>query len=496
MIIHKKQVLMLPKIRTHRKDALVIFILLALVFAFFYQWPGWNENSRFSLIHAIVEEGSLSIDNFYSVPGTATWDVAVHDGHYYSDKAIGPAIIGSIVYFPLYWLQGWTNFPDQVTAHIIITFLVVGLPSAFAGSLMYILMVFVSKSRFRSYLGTLSIMLGTMAFPYSSSFFSHQFTAALLFISFFIIFFINEREPEKPKKGLFFLVGLLWGWSVISEFTSALIVIALMGYFLVVVFRLESINKFWPFFLLIAGGLIPGLFQLAYNKICFGGFLSFGYSNMAIEPFNAGMKQGLMGIGWPDLSVMFYMTFHPGKGLFWQSPVLLLAFVGAISLLRQRFHFRETLLSILIISCYIIIISGYYMWWGGRAFGVRHLIPILPYFSVLLAILPRKFNWALLPLSLLSIAQMFIVAITPIVASEDWIGQIGASPFFKYSEIYNFSLTQAVQKIFTYNQSMRFVGINTWWSVTPVIAILFCFTIIFFRSEIKQFFQRRSGVSR
>ncbi len=481
---------MLPQVRTHRKDAFVIFILLALIFAFFYQWPGWNENSRFSLIHAIVEEGSLSIDNFYSVPGTATWDVAVYDGHYYSDKAIGPAIIGSIFYFPLYWLQELTNFPDQVTAHIIITFLVVGLPSAFAGSLMYILMASLSKSRFRSYIGTLAIMLGTMAFPYSSSFFSHQFTAALLFISFFIIFFINESKPKKPKKGLFFLVGLLWGWSVISEFTSAVIVIALMGYFLVVVYRFKGVDKFWPFFLLITGGIIPALFQLAYNKLCFGGFLSFGYSNMAIELFNTGMDQGLMGIGWPDLSVMFYMTFHPGKGLFWQSPVLFLAFFGAISQLCKRFHFKEIFLSILIISGYIIIISGYYMWWGGRAFGVRHLIPILPYFSVLLAMLPRKFNWALLPLSLLSIAQMFIVAITPIVAPEDWIGQIGASPLFKYSEIYDFSLPQAVQQKFTYNLSMRILGINTWWSITPIIAILFCFTIYFFRFEIKHFCQQ------
>jgi len=53
---------------------------------------------------------------------------------------------------------------------------------------------YIYRSRFRAFLVTLSIMLGTMALPYSVTFFSHQLTASLLFSAFFMIFFIKEVQ--------------------------------------------------------------------------------------------------------------------------------------------------------------------------------------------------------------------------------------------------------------------------------------------------------------
>ena len=79
--------------------------MLTIVFAYFYQDSTWNGNSRFGLIFSSVEEGRLQIDDYYNTQGTITNDLALANGHYYSDKAIGPAVIGAILYAPIHWVQ-------------------------------------------------------------------------------------------------------------------------------------------------------------------------------------------------------------------------------------------------------------------------------------------------------------------------------------------------------------------------------------------------------
>src|SRR5207248_1540800 len=66
----------------------LLFILLFVSFAYFYQAGGWNQNSRFDLVRAITNEGTLNIDPFMH----STGDKAFSNGHYYSDKAPGIAL--------------------------------------------------------------------------------------------------------------------------------------------------------------------------------------------------------------------------------------------------------------------------------------------------------------------------------------------------------------------------------------------------------------------
>ena len=68
------------------------FLILAVVFvsyAYFYQGGGWNQNSRFDLVRAMVERGTLRIDAYHE----NTQDKAYYQGHYYSDKAPGVALL-------------------------------------------------------------------------------------------------------------------------------------------------------------------------------------------------------------------------------------------------------------------------------------------------------------------------------------------------------------------------------------------------------------------
>jgi hypothetical protein len=471
-------------VRNYRKDAFIIFVMLTIVFAYFYQDSTWNGNSRFGLIFSSVEEGRLQIDDYYNTQGTITNDLALANGHYYSDKAIGPAVIGAILYAPIHWVQQIFHHPSQETVKMILTFLVIGIPSAIAGSLMYILCLYLSGSRFGAYLVTLTIALGTMYLPYSVTFFSHQLTSSLLFSAFFMIFFLKEGTGLR-KNGYLFLIGLLLGWAVISEFPSALIVLVLVIYYLFVIRRNKDYRKLRSLLMPLLGGLIPILLQLVYDKICFGSFFSVGYSNLSDQYFSSSMSSGLMGIHLPNLRVLFYMTLHPTLGLFWQSPALLLAFVGAVMIFHLHRYRAEGILAIAIICAYFVMISGYYQWWGGYALGPRHIIPVLPFFCILLAFVPKKFYWPFAVLSLFSIAQMLIAAATTVQVPDTMIPQLGSMGFFAYSNIYNFCLPILMKDGFIQNLGYRFLRLTSWRSLIPLLVVMVGINLLFFWNEFK-----------
>jgi len=463
-----------------RKDALIIFILLAFVFAYFYQDGGYNGNSRFGLIFAIVQEGRLSIDSYHDKVDTKTGDEAYYNGHYYSDKAIGPSLLGTAFYVPLYWMKLTLNHPSLVTTmKQILTFLVIGLPSAFAGSLIYILCLYLSKSRFRAFVVTLAITLGTLYLPYSVIFFSHQFTSALLFSAFFMIFLL-KKKPETWKNGYLCLIGLLLGWALISEYPSAIIIFPLVIYYFSIVWRNTNNRNLRSILLPTLTAIIPISIQLLYNKLCFGNFLSIAYTYSDNPYFRTSMQQGVMGIHWPDWNALYYMTLHPTMGLFWESPVLLLSTIGAGVILLENSYREEAILVLWIICSYLVIMSGYYMWWGGFAVGPRHIIPILPYFVFFLAFVPKRFNWPFVGLSLVSIGQMLIAAASNVLVPDTMVLKINTLGFFEYSNIYNYCLKQLIEGKFTQNLGHRFLGLNSWSSLIPLVIVIVGATFLFF----------------
>src|SRR5215210_178809 len=112
-----------------KREALLVFLLLAFIYAYFYHDPGWNGNSRLDLTFAIVQEGRLTIDSFHNQEGTFTKDKAFYEGHYYTSKAIGSSVIAAFFYFPLYWLEQLFNLRlDWGEIKYLLTFLSIGLP--------------------------------------------------------------------------------------------------------------------------------------------------------------------------------------------------------------------------------------------------------------------------------------------------------------------------------------------------------------------------------
>src|SRR5687768_17164455 len=85
-------------------------LALWLTTSFFVGAPAWNENSRFALTRAIVEDGSVAIDRFHETTG----DKAYRDGHYYCDKAPGTSWLAVPAYALVYAVRRPTGgeLPD------------------------------------------------------------------------------------------------------------------------------------------------------------------------------------------------------------------------------------------------------------------------------------------------------------------------------------------------------------------------------------------------
>src|SRR3954463_7030150 len=66
----------------------VLGAALFVSYAYFYAAGGWNQNSRFALVRAVLERHTLQIDAYQLHTG----DRALWEGHYYSDKAPGVSL--------------------------------------------------------------------------------------------------------------------------------------------------------------------------------------------------------------------------------------------------------------------------------------------------------------------------------------------------------------------------------------------------------------------
>ncbi len=467
------------------KEALFVFVLLAFTYVYFYQDPFWNGNSRLDLTMAIVRDRRLRIDAFHAneMEGLKTGDKAYYNGHYYTDKPIGSSLVAAVFYFPMYWL----THPFKINLNIfrvkhILTILSLGFPSALAGSLIYLVCRQISGSRFRSFLVTLAVALGTMSFPFSVVFFGHQLAAAFLFTSFFLIFQLRRGlEPVKPW--YLGLIGFMLGMAFITDLTTAVIILPLGLYYLYVLSQRKMLNQVFAYALPAFGAAVPLALMLGYNDAIFHNPLASSYQYIVDPYYRLMMSQGLMGIGLPRLDVLFYETLHPAQGLFWQSPVLLLVFVGAFFILRSKQYRMEGLVALIAFLAYLLLNSGYFLWWGGGSFAPRQMIPMLPFLCLPLIFVPRRLFPVLAGLAVISIGQMIIVAASTYNVLQVHYQQIPSLGYFAFSAIYSVCLKMLADGQFAWNLG-RPLGIRGWVSLAPLVLVLAAGTLVMARRPV------------
>lgn len=375
---------------------LTLFFFLLINYAFFFpRWADWGQNSRLDLVLAIVDRGTLSIDAYYQNTG----DYALYHGNHYMDKAPGPSLLAVPVYAiirpvlhtaPVKGLidrlansqafagtlqAGGSGLQEdkiyQALVLLIVTFVVVTIPSAALGVLFYRFLGYLNPKLGWNVIAVLLYGLATSAFPYAGTFVSHQLTAFLLFGAFLLAYEIRQKI-RSPRWAT--LVGLMLGYAMISEYPTALIAGAITLYIF-----LTLPERRW-FAGLIAGGLICGSILMIYNWIIFKSILPVGYEYSAL--YTEQHSTGFLSLTYPHLDALWGITFSKFRGLFFLSPVLLLAAAGFVAWWQSRQLRGELWICLWSVVSFFLFNGSSVMWQGGYAVGPRYLVPMLPFFAM------------------------------------------------------------------------------------------------------------------
>jgi hypothetical protein len=367
--------------------AVVVAVALFFTYAFFYQAGGWNQNSRFDLVRAVVEERTFRIDDYH----TNTGDKALIDGHYYSDKAPGLALISIppvALARPVLDAVGIDSTGPKALTLLtyLVTLLGVALPTALAAFGIFWLARRLGAGSAGATFAAVAFGIATPIWAYATLFWSHALTAALLFGGFAAAVSLRDRGSPRRDVLLGALVGLSVGWAVVSEFTAAIpaVLIAALAAKHVWVDRPDA-PRVRVLVAMVGGALVCGIVLLAHNALAYGAPFELGYSHEVNFPQQ---NEGFFGVSVPDLSVLGEILFGRYRGLLYLAPVVAAAPIGLYLLAKKRELWATVAVAALIPAYYLLVNAGYATWDGGWTYGPRFLAPAIPFLCF-----PLAFVW-------------------------------------------------------------------------------------------------------
>jgi hypothetical protein len=497
----------------NNRNELFIFLVLLVSYAYFFpRWANWSQNSRLNLVLAIVDDETLAIDNYYQSSGDyfcfdreTQQGGCEHGGRVYSDKAPGVSFLAVPVYAifrpilnasPVQQLfdtvgrnPAFANSVDEGQADLqidrlytaavlyLVTVITISIPAAFLGVILYRFLGFFDTSgRWR--IGVVLLYgLATSAFPYSGAFYGHQLIAVLLFGAFFITFLISQSVISPAW---IIISGLMLGYAVISEYPSVLIAGIVFIYACLVL-----PDRRW-IIVLILSGLPPGLLLMAYDWAIFRNILPLGYNYSELYKDNV-HADGFISLVGPNLQAMWGITFGSFRGIFFVSPILLLAFPGFIKWWQSGKYRGELIVCIGAVISFFLFNGSSVMWHGGFGVGPRYLVPMLPFMATGLGIFILSWKdkmWAKLLVMILGSWSFLVI----------WVETIGGQRFPDWTPnpLFNYSLPKILSNDIARNLGMA-LGLSGIPSLIPLIAILAILTVLWFALNQKFRHSRISG---
>jgi hypothetical protein len=364
--------------RMPRKVALLLAGMLLLSFVYFYQAGGWNQNSRFALVRAIVEQHTLRIDSY----AASTGDRAQVGHHFYSDKAPGQALLAVPVVAALRPLGVHSASALSYAA----TVATAALPTMLTALCLVWLALGLGATRWGAILAALAFALGSPAWAYATLLWGYALSTCGLLAAFSCAAALGRSTSLRRDLLLGLGVGLAAGWAVVSEYPAAPPAVIVSGL---------ALAKVWPAGwrrrLPVVGGIAIGALAcvavlLIYQQAAFGSPFDAGYRH--VQGFT-GMQQGMMGITYPKAHVIHEILFGRFRGLLPLAPALAAGPVGLV-LCWRRGRRAEVISALLVILYYLTLNAAYVYWNGGWSYGPRHLAPALPFLALGLAFLWQR----------------------------------------------------------------------------------------------------------
>ena len=346
----------------HVRALLVIFF--SFCYGYFFQGGGWNQNSHFDTIRAIVERGTVEITHFAANTG----DFGVVSGRVYSNKPPGLPFAGAPVYFLAYHLERTLGLDP--TAVAVVTFnahLLTFWTSALPGVLLLVFLYQHFRGRGstpREGAGLITAFgLGSLAFPYSGVMINHLLNACLLFGAWCLL----GRTRLTTWSSL--IAGLLTGAAVLTESLAA--PAAVLFLFYAALTHKKTVAAF------LAGLALPLAVLATHNYLSFGSPLA---NNNSIQSATFNTPGALWGmLAWPDPIRFLWLTLHPFRGLFFTCPVLLVSLLSLPWPPRRWAAGLKSGIPLAIVAYHFLFNMSFNGWTGGWGVGPRYLIPALPF---------------------------------------------------------------------------------------------------------------------
>ena len=379
--------------RRDRQLAFGIFLIVFLLYGYFWGGGGWAQNSNFALTRSLGLEGDVFIDEYRDTTG----DLSEVNGRVISNKAPGLSILG----VPAYWLSRILVPGEE--REIVVT-LRGWLTNLFSNALLSALvppLLFVWGRRQgidarRAAFLALLIGIATPLLPWATVFFLHGASGALALMSWL--------AARSRARGSALLAGLAGGLAALSNylFLPVLAPLALLAMWPEIrSSRLVGAKRAAG---VIAGAALPLLTFAAYQLAATGRIFFLPLTSN--ETFVT--EDALFGIlNLPSVEAVWGITFSPYRGLFFLSPLLLLAIPGAVGMYRGR-KTPDLLFILAVLAAHFGMNLSFNNWEGGFGIGPRYLVSALPLMSVLViegALRIRR--WAVVILAVVSLANAF-----------------------------------------------------------------------------------------
>ncbi len=319
------------------------------------------------------------------------------DGRYYSQYGIGQSLYNVPFYLAGRAIVRVTGLRVGKEDSVLKAAVVMGSAVAAAGTVtMVFLLAWLMVGHVRaSVIAAAACGVGSLLWPYARLGFNAPLAAWLL-ISAVTCLYVGLQRDRLP---LIALGGALVGAGILTRHEFAIVAIPLAIWLAFDTKRVQRLVWFLPG---VAAGI--GTWML-YNDVRFGSPLRVGYSP------------------WFSTSGYVGLLFSPSGSLFLYSPTVVLGLIGLVWLSR-----RDTRAAWLLGApalCLFLLYGSLDDWSGGRSYGPRYLVPVLPLLIVpiayLLAISSRGRRRALvLVIAASAVLQLPGVLVDYSRVSESW----------------------------------------------------------------------------
>lgn len=320
-----------------------------------------------ALTEAMVDHHRLTLENLPAFPMKD--DIFGYEGHTYSNKNPGQAIISSVAYAHLR-VFGISYSRDKIFAGALVIFLSSCLFTALGSVALYRLARDLSARRTIIWplAAALTWALCTTQLAFSGVAWHDTLASAMLVMSIYLLYKIPDTAlPQETARNLSVTSGFLLGMIITTSMTFLFMVVLFGVYFL----TLRRWKLLMPFLL---GGLVGVLPLLIYNTVNFHNPLSFP----AVMFFrHSGYPADVyFFLDWANFKRMAHGYFNQ---INWYLPILWLGLAGLLFLPR-RFRREQLFLigAIAILVFYMFNVEGF----GVCGYGPRYLLPIMPLCSL------------------------------------------------------------------------------------------------------------------